>query len=40
VGNIPKMLPEDWGAGYPNVWLMISVVNQEEADRDAAVQTH
>ena len=28
------MLPADWGNGYANVWLMISVVNQEEADRD------
>lgn len=34
VGNIEKMLPPDWGDGYPNVWLMISVVNQYEADRD------
>ena len=34
VGNIQKMLPPDWGSGYANVWLMISVVNQEEADRD------
>lgn len=34
VGNIAKMLPQDWGQGYANVWLGISVVNQEEADRD------
>lgn len=35
VGNIPKMLPSDWGPeGYPNAWLGISVVNQPEADRD------
>lgn len=34
VGNIPDMLPSDWGDGYPNVGLMITVVNQEEADRD------
>ena len=34
VGNIKKYLPEDWGNGYPNVWLGITVVNQEEADRD------
>jgi protein gp37 len=33
-GNIAKMLPEDWGRGYPNVWLGCTVVNQEEADRD------
>jgi protein gp37 len=34
IGNVAKMLPADWGAGYQNVWLGISVVNQEEADRD------
>ncbi len=34
VGNIEKMLPADWGDGYPNVWLGISVANQVEADRD------
>ena len=34
VGNIPDMLPPDWGAGYPNVCLMITVVTQGEADRD------
>jgi protein gp37 len=34
IGNAEKMLPADWGAGYPNVWLLITVVNQEEADRD------
>ena len=33
-GNIAKMLPADWGAGYPNVWLGCTVVNQDEADRD------
>ena len=33
-GNIAKMLPPDWGAGYPNVWLGCTVVNQDEADRD------
>lgn len=33
-GNIAKMLPEDWGNGYQNVWLGCTVVNQEEADRD------
>ena len=33
-GNIAKMLPPDWGAGYPNVWLGCTVVNQAEADRD------
>jgi protein gp37 len=34
IGNAHKMLPADWGYGYPNVWLGISVVNQDEADRD------
>ncbi len=34
VGNVPSMLPEDWGSGYPNVWLGITVVNQEEVLRD------
>lgn len=34
VGNVKNMLPADWGKGYPNVWLGISVVNQTEADRD------
>lgn len=33
-GNIAKMLPADWGTGWPNVWLGCTVVNQEEADRD------
>ncbi len=31
--NILKMLPADWGAGYPNVWLGTTVENQEEANR-------
>lgn len=34
IGNVAAMLPDDWGSGYNNVWLGISVVNQEEADRD------
>jgi len=34
IGNAANMLPDDWGAGYKNVWLGISVVNQEEAYRD------
>lgn len=33
-GNIAKMLPPDWGHGWPNVWLGCTVVNQTEADRD------
>jgi protein gp37 len=34
IGNAPRMLPTDWGAGYPNVWLLATVVNQAEVDRD------
>lgn len=36
VGNIPRMVPPSWMAeGFPtNVRQLISVVNQEEADRD------
>ena len=35
-GNVPKMLPDDWGDGWPHVWLGATVVNQEEADRDVS----
>ena len=31
--NIKKMLPPDWGNGYPNVWLGCTVEDQVEADR-------
>ena len=34
IGNVPAMLPDDWGNGYENVTLMITVVNQDEANRD------
>lgn len=34
IGNAKSMLPDDWGDGYGNVWLVITVANQEEADRD------
>ena len=34
IGNATKMLPADWGDGYQNAWLGISVVNQDEVDRD------
>lgn len=34
IGNAAKMLPKDWGDGYPNVWLIATVVDQDEADRD------
>lgn len=32
-GRIAKCLPDDWGDGYPNVWLGVSAENQEWADR-------
>jgi protein gp37 len=34
IGNAKTMLPADWGAGYPNVWLGATIVTQAEADRD------
>lgn len=35
IGNARAMLPADFGAEtYPNVWLGITVVTQEEVDRD------
>jgi protein gp37 len=30
--RIAENLPDDWGAGYPNVWLGVSVEDQEYAD--------
>ena len=33
IGNAPKMLPGDWGDGYPNVWLVASV-DQAAVERD------
>lgn len=30
--NIFARLPEDWGEGYPNVWLGVSAENQEMAN--------
>lgn len=32
-GRIAKQLPPDWGGGYPNVWLGVSVENAEWAAR-------
>jgi protein gp37 len=48
IGNAAKMLPERWmlldSGVYQNVWLGISVINQEEAERDipklAAMPAH
>ena len=36
IGNAKKMLPEDWrnGNAPTNIWFGITVVNQEEFDRD------
>lgn len=34
IGNAKWMLPPDWGTGWPNVWIIASIVNQEEANRD------
>lgn len=34
IGNVIRMLPSDWGDGYPNVWLGATVVTQAEVDRD------
>lgn len=31
--RIPGGLPPDWGGGYPNVWLGVSVENQRHAHR-------
>lgn len=35
-GNIAGMLPPEWAAfgPFPNVWILVSIVTQEEADRD------
>lgn len=35
--NIEKFLPDDWGNGYPNVWLGATVENQKAADRVGAL---
>jgi len=32
-GNILKMLPPDWGDGYPNVWLGVTVENRRNGLR-------
>jgi protein gp37 len=35
ISNVGRMIPDRWSVSLPsNVWLGISVVNQEEADRD------
>ena len=34
IGNVPQLLPLDWGDGYVNVWLGATVCNQPEFERD------
>lgn len=34
IGNAAKMVPPDWGRGWPHVWILATVCNQAEADRD------
>lgn len=34
IGNTASMLPPDWGMGYDNVWLLLTVTDQRELDRD------
>jgi len=34
IGNASKMLPADWGTGYPNAGLMATLENQAVWDRD------
>lgn len=34
VGNANKMLPADWGAGYPNAGIMSTLESQDVWDRD------
>jgi protein gp37 len=34
IGNAAAMLPSDWGGGWGNVWLGVTVANQEEVARD------
>jgi protein gp37 len=31
--RILQCLPKDWGSGYPNVWLGVSIESQEQAER-------
>lgn len=33
--NIARMLPDDWGSGYPNVWLGTSIEDNRVAHRAA-----
>ena len=33
IGNAARMLPPDWGRGWPNAWLLAKVTTQAEANR-------
>ncbi len=33
IERVEMCLPDDWGDGYPNVWLGVSVANQDEVYR-------
>lgn len=37
--NILRMLPDDWGAGWPNVWLGVSVESDKYAGRISMLKT-
>jgi protein gp37 len=32
-GNVARMLPPDWGEGWPNTWIGVTAEDQIEADR-------
>ena len=36
IGNAAKMLPADWPEAFPNCGIVITIVNQAEADRDVS----
>lgn len=36
--NLPRYLPADWGAGYPNVWIGTTVENESEHRRADALR--
>lgn len=34
IGNVRRILPADWGTGYPNVMILATMANQPEVQRD------
>lgn len=36
IGNAPRMLPPDWGDGYPNVYLGSTIGDRKDLEHDAA----